>query len=1225
MESEVLFQHLVGDGHALQMTDALPLQIAGVSQTGDEVAVQLGGVSPNTRVHVIATRYLQPESALGALRHRSYPRVTATEFGGLFSTYESGREISDEYRYILDRRLIDPYPGNMLTRPGYLLNPWVLRDTADAMMAGGGAGGKFGGKRNLRAAGGAADSAADSPFDAGGQRSFAAPDFLASGAAVLVDLRPDGNGVVRIPIADLGDRHIVEVVAVDDTVTAAKRLIRGEAEAKLRERRLVDALDADSPMTQQRRIEFLEAGESFDIRDAPNAGAKTFGTLGDVFELYTTSGAGGDELAKFSFLTRWPSLEETEKLTKYSEFACHELHAFLRRKDPEFFARIVVPHLSSKGHLTFMDEWLLGRDLSGYLEPWRFAELNVVEVILLLRETGGEALRVVEDQLALLPPSAFTLDRSFAEILAVRGLRSSTAVLESALAETRKSAVNDKLRAIGYGGSGPSTPGPDAAAAPSQSNDFFLGRGEAESAARGRVAEAEEAIVEDFEIMDRNESDVALGVSVGRSLAQRKAVSSFYYRDIEDTQEYAETHYWRVPLGRMGRELVTVSPFWVDLARAGAGAGVGAGTFASTHFPLANRSVTEKLLALAFLDLPFDGEEAEVATDGRSVTLTAQSPMFLALEDIAPAKRGERSTSLLVGQDFFDPERRAETVDGVTRDVFVTAEFLAGRVYGCRMVVTNPSSINVATELLVQIPEGAIPLGDTLMTKGLPIQLGSYGTHSLETFFYFPVSGRFRDYPVHAGRGDELLGAADARTLLVVDELTEIDRTTWDWISQNAEDAALLEFLGKANVRSIDLDKIAWRMKERATFEAVTDALGRRGVFPDRLWRYAIRHRDPVRGERYLAGHESFVAKVGAPFRSDLLDLEPRERRWYEHLSYEPLVNGRVHEFAGMRKIMNAQFQAQYRRFLATVILDPDPSASTSLELVYYLLLQDRVGEALAVFDSVDASQLRERIQYDYMTAYMAFFRSNVAGARSVAERYADYPVELWRNRFRNVLAQADEIEGVGPGALVDQDSREDVQGTRAAMEPLLAIEVEGGEVRMSLERIDEVEVRYHRMDVEFLFSNSPFVRGGQGAFGVIQPSRIDRLAVPEGQKTVSAAIPDNLRTENLVIEVRGAGVSRQTTYFAGDLSVQGMERYGQIKVQASAGGAALPRAYVKVYALLENGSTRFHKDGYTDLRGRFDYVSLSGVTGSKAVRYAVLVMHGDAGASMMELQAPPR
>ena len=38
----------------------------------------------------------------------------------------------------------------------------------------------------------------------------------------------------------------------------------------------------------------------------------------------------------------------------------------------------------------------------------------------------------------------------------------------------------------------------------------------------------------------------------------------------------------------------------------------------------------------------------------------------------------------------------------------------------------------------------------------------------------------------------------------------------------------------------------------------------------------------------------------------------------------------------------------------------------------------------------------------------------------------------------------------------------------------------------------------------------------------------------------------------------------------------------------------AVSKAYVKVYARLRGGKVRFFKDGYTDLRGKFDYASLN-------------------------------
>ena len=47
----------------------------------------------------------------------------------LSSLYLSGRNIGDEYRYVLDRADALKFPGNMLERPGLLLNPWALRDT----------------------------------------------------------------------------------------------------------------------------------------------------------------------------------------------------------------------------------------------------------------------------------------------------------------------------------------------------------------------------------------------------------------------------------------------------------------------------------------------------------------------------------------------------------------------------------------------------------------------------------------------------------------------------------------------------------------------------------------------------------------------------------------------------------------------------------------------------------------------------------------------------------------------------------------------------------------------------------------------------------------------------------------------------------------------------------------------------------------------------------------
>ena len=88
---------------------------------------------------------------------------------------------------------------------------------------------------------------------------------------------------------------------------------------------------------------------------------------------------------------------------------------------------------------------------------------------------------------------------------------------------------------------------------------------------------------------------------------------------------------------------------------------------------------------------------------------------------------------------------------------------------------------------------------------------------------------------------------------------------------------------------------------------------------------------------------------------------------------------------------------------------------------------------------------------------------------------------------------------------------------------------------------------------------------------------------------------------------------------------VQTSENYGQLEVRAKGAGTPLAQVYVKVYARAADGSVRFHKDGYTDLRGRFDYASVSTTDPVAADRFALLVLSDTDGAVLSEVAAPNR
>lgn len=76
--------------------------------------------------------------------------------------------------------------------------------------------------------------------------------------------------------------------------------------------------------------------------------------------------------------------------------------------------------------------------------------------------------------------------------------------------------------------------------------------------------------------------------------------------------------------------------------------------------------------------------------------------------------------------------------------------------------------------------------------------------------------------------------------------------------------------------------------------------------------------------------------------------------------------------------------------------------------------------------------------------------------------------------------------------------------------------------------------------------------------------------------------------------------------------------------------GSPVVAAYVKVFSCSPDApgsspAASFHKDGYTDRRGRFDYWQLT--TGEAGLRYgrlAVLVHHAQLGSTVVQVTPPP-
>jgi hypothetical protein len=262
-------------------------------------------------------------------------------------------------------------------------------------------------------------------------------------------------------------------------------------------------------------------------------------------------------------------------------------------------------------------------------------------------------------------------------------------------------------------------------------------------------------------------------------------------------------------------------------------------------------------------------------------------------------------------------------------------------------------------------------------------------------------------------------------------------------------------------------------------------------------------------------------------------------------------------------------------------------------------------------------------MQYDYLDAYLAFYRSDLERAAELAEKYADYGVERWRNMFAQVASQIKEIRGEAGMQASDRRNRDQAQAALAATEPALEMMVESGVIKLKGANIRSCTLNFYPMDIELLFSRSPFVQADGSQFASIRPMLSQSVAIPAGSEWVTVKLPESFASKNVMVEGVAAGVRRHQVYYANTLNVQVVERYGELTVRHADAGMPVPAVYVKVYARTHDGKVIFFKDGYTDLRGRFDYVSLNGNEIENVEMLAVLILSDELGAVVREVPPP--
>jgi hypothetical protein len=1205
--------YLVGQQRILDADRTSPMFLNAVGVEAGVLKLHVANANEMTRLHLFATRYISTDSAFDRLNQTPMQELGWLRPARQVTNYVEGRNIGDELRYIIDRQYLKKYPGNLLDPPSLLINPWAVRSTETGTQAAT-VGSNFAPSAPPPSAAAAGDSASERA--AAGQLASAFLDFLPSTATVLTDIEIDENGMASIPLEKLDGKHLVNIVAMDHQWTDFRRIDLEETAWVPVDLRLDESFPTDKHLAQQRRVHQLQPGDKLTLREESTSRLQVFDDLGDVYTLYQTL-LPNDHLREFGFLMQWHVLSAEQKRTLYKKHASHELHLFLARRDAAFFQSSVLLLIANKKEKQFMDHYLLGDDLNDYFEPWSYQRLNVLERALLAsryRDQVAGTSQHFGDLLEKAPINRAAAERLMETVLSIDGQTWSrqrkTVNLEDGSAEADSRETKDYFIADQKGADAFGRPAkPESAGGGGGGGGFggMLGAAGSTTATPNKKSAPSQ--------LARRNSGLSRGLT--RDLnAKEDMDGELLFRQADKTMEWAESQYYRIESVQQATQLVQINRFWRDVVEAGEK------PLLSAHFPEAARSFTEAIAAMALLDLPLKGDELELEFENGNILLSNETAALIVYEESAIADVSSE-IPVLASQRFYIDTPAYQTRNVKHDHEYVTDEFITGTVYGCQIVVTNPTAENREFDVLVQVPQGSIPIGDSRMTRTLPLDVPAFQTKIINYSFYFPIKGDYTHYPVHVAHDEKIVAFTESAEFTVVDEPSKFNTESWPYVSQRGSDEDVLTYLRNRSLDGVQLNDILYRLKNREFFDELLMVLEHRFIYDHTVWSYAVHHQDDTKLGAFLQHDANFIGRCGPALNSEILTIDPILRGDYQHLEYRPLINARTHQLGKTRRILNDRLHQQYHRLLNILAHQSTIEDTERLAIVYYLAAQNRVAEAIGQFGRIAVDRVAMKVQYDYMAAYLDFFAEEPSRARDIADRYKEFPVEQWQEAFAAIRVQLDEIEGES-AAVVDKDNRDQNQGLLASTEATLSLVNQGNQVTLASTNVDEVTLNFYAMDIEVLFSRNPFVQEYSNKFSFVRPNATSVIQVVSNEKT-NVSIPEDLRQKNVLVEARGGGKSSTTTLLANTLRVNLSENYGQLQVTSEQTKRPLHTVYVKVYARHQDGSVHFFKDGYTDLRGRFDYASLSTNQLDQTQRLSILVLSGENGALIREVAPPAR
>ncbi|CAD8195213.1 unnamed protein product [Paramecium octaurelia] len=950
----------------------------------------------------------------------------------------------------------------------------------------------------------------------------------------------------------------------------------------------------------------ISKGQEYLLTDCANTQFKIIDSYEEACLIMKNISKNSDS-SLLEIYSTWNSKNLEEKLKLYNNCQSDEFNLFLHFKDPAFFEIYILGYIRNKIEKSFIDQFLLKNVsyLSQRVSSGRFTQLNALEQTLLFiffNEIQGN--KVYSNRIKNCLQSVIqNYEINFADrkqlFDTILGGEGEEKGLES---ESEKDCYEG-----GAGGGG---------------GDIQQYCDEKNCVQYYRYEECEEMMRYSRRSSPENECDEEY---VCDSHAVYREMSIQPFKNIKQTCEFGELHY-RNGTTLQNPNLTTYNDFYHDLVEHSISQGIIENPFVSSKFIYNNLQNSHDLIVTAaLLGLPYKNqaqvEQVYVETD---LFIKAQTPCILLKKQLKELPK-QINKQILVIQKFYDENNRYMKKDGENIEL-QPLEFEIKKIYQCEIVITNCSSKKLNVFLLQEIPNGSLPYDQNNYSSINTVSLKPYQSSTYHYSFYFPNIGSFSVYPAVVSTEKAVIAVAEEYQFIVVGSSQILNKENLMDIIQKGSKDDILEYL--RNNSQVDLSQIKRYFKDRTFYLKCSEILREKLELREEILQYSFIHNDLEGFKDYLALEtiQNQLIEQFVYLKSSFIEIN--SIRFYE---YYPLLAKRVHNLATVEQgILNVQLKQKYKEFLNYLVIKQDLSIADKIIFCYYLLLQSRINDAIQIYQSIN-TQFNEDdpiLQYDYLSAYLDFYIGypNFDRARSICEKYLSYPVIEWRNLFyevMNLLAEFDGDEDKISERKTDENKQKNQD--QANKEEQLEFVVENDQIKITYANIHSISIEHYLIDLEVIFSKNPFLSDqNYNNYTYTKPiySSKHPLKFTQTQQQLTILFPDNLKHKNQIIQIKGDTKIVSHHYIETKLQINITENSGQLRI-SNQEGKYLEKIYIKTFVKKNDGQNQFYKDGYTDLRGRYDYATLDSQTLEKVSKFAVLIVSNDLGSMIKEINPP--